>query len=171
LLLLGVLFAGLGAGVGASWLMGQLRSGFVTAQKLEKSMGLPVIGAVSLNLSDAAQSLRSIRAQQTEQQTLSSEVAYTNSVCDSAISARIDWSTVAQWPEGVSLARACDGALSAVEAICRTQSGKTRVARIRSFTCRGDGGGPSLKGGDLSYGASADGGAFAETKAYLDGKL
>ncbi|MEO1222054.1 MAG: chain-length determining protein, partial [Pseudomonadota bacterium] len=64
LLLLGVLFAGLGAGVGASWLMGQLRSGFVTAQKLEKSMGLPVIGAVSLNLSDAAQSLRKRRTKQ-----------------------------------------------------------------------------------------------------------
>jgi hypothetical protein len=44
--------------------MGQLRSGFVTAQKLERSMGLPVIGAVSLNLSEAAQSLRKRRTKQ-----------------------------------------------------------------------------------------------------------
>jgi uncharacterized protein involved in exopolysaccharide biosynthesis len=64
LLLLGVLIAGIGAGAGAAWLLGQLRSGFATAQKLEKSMGLPVIGSVSLNLSEAAQSLRKRRTKQ-----------------------------------------------------------------------------------------------------------
>ncbi|MEM1050721.1 MAG: XrtA system polysaccharide chain length determinant [Pseudomonadota bacterium] len=64
LLLLGVLFAGLGAGVGTAWILGQLRSGFATAQKLEKSMGLPVIGSVSLNLSEAAESLQKRRLKQ-----------------------------------------------------------------------------------------------------------
>ncbi|KEO91572.1 chain-length determining protein [Erythrobacter longus] len=64
LLLLGVLIAGLGAGVGTAWIMGQLRSAFATAQKLERSMGLPVIGSVSLNLSEAAQSLRKRRTKQ-----------------------------------------------------------------------------------------------------------
>ena len=64
LLLVGVLFAGIGAGVGIAWILGQLRSGYATANKLEKSMGLPVIGAVSLNLSEAAQSLRKKRLKQ-----------------------------------------------------------------------------------------------------------
>lgn len=64
LLLLGVLFAGLGAGVGVAWILSQLRSGFATSQKLEKSMGLPVIGSVSLNLSEAAQSLKKRRFKQ-----------------------------------------------------------------------------------------------------------
>ena len=64
LLLLGVLFAGIGAGVGVAWILGQLRSGFVTAQKLEKTMGLPVIGSVSLNLSEAAQAQGKRRTKQ-----------------------------------------------------------------------------------------------------------
>ncbi|UAB77273.1 chain-length determining protein [Erythrobacter sp. SCSIO 43205] len=64
LLLLGVLIAGIGAGIGVAWIMGQLRSGYATAGKLEKSVGLPVIGSVSLNLSEAAQSLRKRRLRQ-----------------------------------------------------------------------------------------------------------
>lgn len=64
LLLLGVLIAGIGAGAGVAWIMGQLRSGFATTQRLEKSIGLPVIGSVSLNLSDAAEALRKKRFKQ-----------------------------------------------------------------------------------------------------------
>lgn len=64
LLLLGVLIAGIGAGAAVAWILGQLRSGFATAQKLEKSTGLPVIGSVSLTLSEAAQSLRKRRLKQ-----------------------------------------------------------------------------------------------------------
>jgi polysaccharide chain length determinant protein (PEP-CTERM system associated) len=57
LLLLGVLIAGLGAGAGIAWAMGQLRSTFMTAGKLERSMDLPVIGSISMAVSDAGKAL------------------------------------------------------------------------------------------------------------------
>lgn len=61
LLLVGVLFAGLAAGAGVAYGLAQLRSSFATSQKLEKAMGLPVIGTVSLTLSDSARALRARR--------------------------------------------------------------------------------------------------------------
>ncbi len=64
LLLLGVLLLGCGAGAGVAYAVGQLRSSFATTQKLEKSMGLPVIGSVSLTLSDSARALRGRRLKQ-----------------------------------------------------------------------------------------------------------
>lgn len=47
LLLVGVLIAGVAAGVGAAFAMGQLRVTFPTADRLARAAGLPVIGAVS----------------------------------------------------------------------------------------------------------------------------
>ncbi|MEM7779057.1 MAG: XrtA system polysaccharide chain length determinant [Pseudomonadota bacterium] len=64
LLLIGVLFVGLGAGAGVAYALSQLRSSFTTSQRLEKSMGLPVIGSISLTLSDAARELRTKRLKQ-----------------------------------------------------------------------------------------------------------
>ena len=64
LLLIAVLVLGVGAGGGAAYALGQLRAGFSTASKLEKSMGLPVIGSGSLTLSDAAKLLRRRRLKQ-----------------------------------------------------------------------------------------------------------
>ncbi|MEE4153882.1 MAG: XrtA system polysaccharide chain length determinant [Erythrobacter sp.] len=64
LLLVGVLFAGLAAGAGAAYAMGQLRSTYMTAQKLERSLDLPVIGAISLTVSDAARALARRRLRQ-----------------------------------------------------------------------------------------------------------
>lgn len=58
LLLFGVLLAGLGTGVGVAFAIGQLRSTFSTTSKLERDMGLPVLGAVSATLTDAARVLR-----------------------------------------------------------------------------------------------------------------
>ncbi len=58
LLLLGVLIVGLGAGAGVAWGMGQLRSTFMTAQKLERTFELPVIGTVSRTVSETAQALQ-----------------------------------------------------------------------------------------------------------------
>lgn len=46
LLLTGVLIAGLAAGIGAAFAMGQLRSTFTTSAKLEKVAGMPVIGSI-----------------------------------------------------------------------------------------------------------------------------
>jgi len=61
LLLLGVLVMGIGAGVGAAFAVGQLRSTFQTTQRLEKAMGLPVLGAISHTLTDSARTLRNRR--------------------------------------------------------------------------------------------------------------
>ena len=58
LLLFGVLIAGLGAGAGAAFAMSQLRSTFSTTAKLERATGLPVLGAISEAVTDAAQAAR-----------------------------------------------------------------------------------------------------------------
>ncbi len=47
LLLALVLFAGLGAGVGAAFALGHLQTSYPTAAKLERASGLPVIGSIS----------------------------------------------------------------------------------------------------------------------------
>ena len=54
LLLLAVLVVGLGAGIGAAVAVGQLRSSFATADKLAAATGLPVLGAISQTLTEAA---------------------------------------------------------------------------------------------------------------------
>jgi polysaccharide chain length determinant protein (PEP-CTERM system associated) len=64
LLLLGVLIAGIGAGVAAAWGMSQLKSSFATPQKLERAFDLPVIGAISLTVSDAAKVIERRRLKQ-----------------------------------------------------------------------------------------------------------
>lgn len=64
LLLLGVLIAGLGAGIAAAYALGQLKSSFATPQKLERSFDLPVIGAISLTMSDAVRQLEKQRLKQ-----------------------------------------------------------------------------------------------------------
>jgi len=117
----------------------------------------------------AMQSLKSIRAQQAESEALESEIAYTNSICGGDITSHIDWSSASSWPEDESLASACDGALSALEAICR--AGADRASSISRFVCSGDGSGASLSGGTLEYGASPGENGFADTKEYLDGTL
>ncbi len=119
----------------------------------------------------AAQSLREIRAREAEEQTLAREAAYTESICGISLTTSIDWRTAADWPEGVSLAGACDGALGALEAICRSGDGKSRAKRINRFVCAGDGSGAALHGGVLHYGAAPGANGFAETKALLDTRL
>jgi len=64
LLLFGVLVAGCAAGAGVAYALGQLRSTFMTAQRLERIFDLPVIGAISLNRSDQARALASRRHRQ-----------------------------------------------------------------------------------------------------------
>ncbi len=58
LLLFGVLLVGLGAGIAAAFAVSQLRSTFATTSKLERALGLPVLGAVSATLTDAGRALR-----------------------------------------------------------------------------------------------------------------
>jgi polysaccharide chain length determinant protein (PEP-CTERM system associated) len=54
LLLIGVLLAAIGAGVGLAFVLGQLRSTYATAGRLERSTGIPVMGAITETLGAAA---------------------------------------------------------------------------------------------------------------------
>ncbi|WP_176591334.1 XrtA system polysaccharide chain length determinant [Sphingobium sp. EM0848] len=53
LLLLGVLILGLGAGIGTAFAMAQLKGGFPNAARLEKALGVSVIGSISQTVSAA----------------------------------------------------------------------------------------------------------------------
>ncbi|WP_086617210.1 XrtA system polysaccharide chain length determinant [Erythrobacter tepidarius] len=64
LLLLGVLIVGLAAGAGAAYALGQLKSSFASPQKLERAFDLPVIGAISLTMSDTARVMEKRRLKQ-----------------------------------------------------------------------------------------------------------
>ncbi|MBC2669586.1 XrtA system polysaccharide chain length determinant [Novosphingobium piscinae] len=57
LLLLAVLVVGIGAGIAGAFAVGQLRSGFHTTGRLEKALGLPVLGAISHTMTDAGRAL------------------------------------------------------------------------------------------------------------------
>ena len=61
LLLTGVLIVGLGIGAGAAFALGHLRSTFSTTAKLERVTGLPVLGAISESVTDAARAAHSAR--------------------------------------------------------------------------------------------------------------
>ena len=61
LLLFGVLFVGLCAGCGSAYLIGRMRSTFATAGKLESTFDLPVIGTISLAITDTARALQAKR--------------------------------------------------------------------------------------------------------------
>lgn len=58
LLLSGVLIAGLAAGIGAAFALGQLQSTFATGGKLERATGLPVIGSIGEVVTRAQSDLR-----------------------------------------------------------------------------------------------------------------
>lgn len=112
----------------------------------------------------AAQSLRETRAQEAEERALQREAAFTQSVCGAKFSVSIDWRSAANWPDGVSIAASCDGALGALEAACR----KNRAPRVTRFVCAGDGSGASYRGGTLRYGASPGDSGFADTQVVLE---
>ena len=111
----------------------------------------------------SAQSLKDLRAQERENRELSRQAAFTSTVCGRAISASIDWTSAADWPADESLAGVCDGALGAVETICRR--GRTNV--VTRFVCAGDGSGAELSGTTLRYGASPGGNGYAATLAEI----
>ena len=111
-----------------------------------------------------AQSLREIREQEQEEKALDREAAFTQSVCGMKFQTVIEWRSAANWPEGVSIASSCDGALGALEAACR----KGNAPRVNRFVCAGDGAGASYRGGTLRYGASHGDNGFSDTKAVLD---
>lgn len=64
LLLFGVLFIGCAIGAGVAFAMSQMRSTFSTTAKLERSMDLPVIGAISMTMKEAGRALQAKRLKQ-----------------------------------------------------------------------------------------------------------
>lgn len=64
ILLLGILVVGLGAGAAGAYGLGLLRSTFATPAKLERTFDLPVIGSISLTISEAARALEKRRLKQ-----------------------------------------------------------------------------------------------------------
>jgi polysaccharide chain length determinant protein (PEP-CTERM system associated) len=58
LLLTGVLIAGLGVGIGAAFALGQVRTTFPTASRLESITGMPVIGSIGEVLTEAQVAIR-----------------------------------------------------------------------------------------------------------------
>ncbi len=131
---------------------------------------IPLLGAIFVALSIGAlmtpanaQSLKSLRAQAEEEEALRNEAAYTMSKCGIDFSVSIDWGASSSWPAEKSLASACDGALSAVEAMCK----KPGARPIKAFTCAGDNRGASFSGGSLRYGAGEGRNAFEETLGVL----
>lgn len=61
LLLLGVLVAGVGAGIASAFALSQLQSTYPTAARLARASGLPVVGSVTEILTDALRESRRIR--------------------------------------------------------------------------------------------------------------
>ena len=118
-----------------------------------------------------AQSLKSLRAQNAEEAARAHQIAYTNSVCGTHISSSIDWTSLRAWPENGNIVEACDGALGALEAMCRSGDGKKRVQKLSAFVCAGDGAGPSLSGSTLRYGASPSGDGFSQMMSYIQNAL
>ncbi len=64
LLLVAVLIAGLAIGAGVAFVIGQLKSSFTTAEKLERVLDLPVIGTISRSVTEAARRHETMRRKQ-----------------------------------------------------------------------------------------------------------
>ncbi|WP_428407061.1 hypothetical protein [Hyphococcus sp.] len=98
----------------------------------------------------AAQSLREMRAQESDEAALEREAAFTEQLCGMSFDVTIDWRSFAGWPQDADIARACDRGLSEIEKSCRAGN----APRITRFVCTGDGSGANHSGGTFSYGAS-----------------
>jgi polysaccharide chain length determinant protein (PEP-CTERM system associated) len=61
LLLLAVLVVGIGAGIGSAFAIGQLKGSFPTAARLERAVGLPVIGSITQTVSAAQKAVEKQR--------------------------------------------------------------------------------------------------------------
>jgi len=96
-----------------------------------------VLLAPAVALSVAAQSLKDRKAQVGAEQALESEVAYTNQVCNSTISASVDWSSFDDAAEsGSDPSARCDVALSAIENLCADEKAQAAVReRVQQVVC------------------------------------
>lgn len=132
---------------------------------------LAALAALAAAGDAGAQSLKSLRTQDAEQAALAHQIDYTNSVCGTHIRSSIDWTSLRGWPANANIVEVCDGALGALEAMCRSDDGKNRVRKVAAFVCAGDGAGPSFSGSTLRYGASPSGDGFSEMMRYIQNAL
>ena len=120
---------------------------FKTAYRL----GLGVLAVTLVTAGVQAQTLKERKAQQQQSAALESEVAYTNKICGSAISAEVDWSRYAG-PVGDATS-SCDAALSALESLCADQLSQEEIQqRVDQVVCtKGKDRQVSLKKGTLTF--------------------
>ena len=119
--------------------------------KFVKHVGMGALALCVLATAGHAQTLKERKAQQKQTAALQSEVAYTNQICGSAISAEVDWSRYAgPVREATS---SCDAALSALESLCADQLSQEEIQkRVDQVVCtKGDDRQVSLKKGTLTF--------------------
>ena len=114
-----------------------------------------------------AQSLKEARAKEASNAALEREAIYTRQVCGSSLLASIDWASTSRWPSDADLVAKCDGALGAIETVCRKKNTRAAAQSISRFVCAGDGKGAELNGATLRYGAAPDANGFYETHSVL----
>ncbi len=151
-----------------------LKTSFLPDLKTARRAVIPFVAlsAICAMMAPAsAQSLQDKRAQAAEEKSLQREADYTATICGTSIRTTIQWSTAKTWPKDHSIAKACDGALGAVEAMCRTGRAADVQEKIKSFQCLGDGSGPALTGGVFSFGAAPGASGFRASLAYLERQL
>ncbi len=123
-----------------------------------------------------AQSLQEQKVQMSEEEALASEVAYTNQLCGSNISASVDWqsfSSADQDPE-LGLSNACDAALSAIENLCTSEDSQQAIkAQVNQVVCtKGVSRDVTLRQGTLLFQMSGlDGDDFEFIRDYLKNQI
>ena len=123
-----------------------------------------------------AQSLQEKKVQISAEQALASEVAYTNQVCGSDISASVDWqsfSSADRDPE-FGISSSCDAALSAIENLCTSEDSQQAIkAQVNQVVCtKGASRNVTLRQGTLLFQMNgADGDDFEFIRDYLKNKI
>ena len=119
--------------------------------KTVKHLGMVGLALALVSGGGQAQTLKERKAQQKQSAALQSEVAYTNKICGSTISAEVDWARYAG-PVGEAT-NSCDAALSALESLCADQLSQEEIQRrVDQVVCtKGDDREVSLKKGTLTF--------------------
>ena len=116
---------------------------------------LAVMLSVSFGQDAQAQSLKQRKQLQSQEQALQQEVDYTNQVCQSNISAEVDWQSFDAYaaPDMDGVTVSCDAALSALESLCGDQLSQQAIQeRVDQVLCtKGESRDIALTEGTLMY--------------------
>ncbi len=123
-----------------------------------------------------AQSLQEKKVQMNEEETLASEVAYTNQVCGSDISASVDWQSFSSAEQDIELrlSNSCDAALSAIENLCSSENNQQAIkSQVDQVVCtKGTSRDVTLRQGTLLFQMNGpDGDDFEYIRDYLKKKI